>query len=253
MENGWKDIWSRKSTEHNLEALGEYELFCELKRADGFDVGVEDADGYYQYFYKQLGEMAATIGRLMAPSRPVSAFEVGCGSGVNLQFLQKHFEMEIGGIDYSTSLVSVANSVLKSNVVECKEAIELAPLPKYDVVFSNSTFQYFPDEAYAAKVLELMLQKSGRMVVLLEVHDMEHKDAWLAHRRSKIPDYDARYAGLGRLFLSKQWVAEIASAYGRQVYFTCSESPYYISSKYIYDAYIYIYNEREAKNICNVF
>ncbi|MDE5966677.1 MAG: class I SAM-dependent methyltransferase [Lachnospiraceae bacterium] len=239
MENCWKDIWSKKSTEHNLEMLGEYEMFCELKRADGFDVGVEDADGYYQYFYKQLDEMVATIGRLMDPVRPASAFEVGCGSGVNLWFLQKHFGMEIGGIDYSASLADVANSVLKGNVVACKEAIELTSLPQYDVVFSNSVFQYFPDEAYAAKVLELMLQKSRRMVVLLEVHDMEHKDDWLAHRRSKIPDYDAQYAGLGRLFLSKKWVEEIAGVHGRQVHFTYPDSPYYVGSKYIYDAYLY--------------
>lgn len=239
MANNWKEIWSKKSTAHNLEELDEYELFCELKRIDGFDVGVENAEGYYQYFYNQVANMIMTIHELINGDALHSAFEVGCGSGVNLWLLKKRLGLEPGGIDYSASLASIANKMLRGDVIQCKAAVEMDISPQYDLVFSNSVFQYFSDEAYAEIVLELMLQKSKKIVALLEIHDADYKEEWLADRRSKIPDYDVRYKDLGSLFLSKQWVEDIAARHDKKVHFTYAESPYYVSSKYIYDAYIY--------------
>lgn len=51
MNNNWKNIWDKKKTKNIDLTRGEFEIFCDLKRADGFDVNVHDENAYFKAFY----------------------------------------------------------------------------------------------------------------------------------------------------------------------------------------------------------
>lgn len=48
--NQWEKIWAKRSTKI-VESNDVFDMFCKLKRADGFDT--QDVDGYYEAFYKE--------------------------------------------------------------------------------------------------------------------------------------------------------------------------------------------------------
>lgn len=57
MNSKWKDIWSRKSLEGVDLGKDEFSVFCELKKADGFDVNVHNEELYFRAFYDEWMEM----------------------------------------------------------------------------------------------------------------------------------------------------------------------------------------------------
>lgn len=199
-------------------------------------MAVSDEDEYYQYFYKNWEEMYRTVSSVT--DQPIeSVFEVGCGSGVNLMMFRNRGVGRLGGIDYSESLVNTCRWVVDGEML-CGEAALLDTEPKYDIVMADSVFQYFSTVNYAQTVLDKMLEKAVKAVVLCEVHDLEKKEACLSYRRKIVENYDTRYEGLDKLFLSKQWVEDIARKHGKKVLFTEDVNDVYLNSD-IYNAYLY--------------
>lgn len=235
----WENIWKRKYLENLNKKKGEFELFCDLKRVDGFDVNVEDETQYYRNFYNEWFSMSNRI-REIVSSEINSVYEVGCGSGVNLFLFKNHFEdISCGGIDYSENLVNIAQEIVASDDLICGEAKKIDPDCKYDVVLADSVFQYFPDKEYAEEVLRKMIKKANRVVYLGELHDEERENDWLENRRKQMNNYDEVYAGLDRLFYSKEWLSNVASECKKSIEFTVSENTEYWNSKYIFNCYIY--------------
>lgn len=112
MENKWKEIWDKKGIDFEVKDLMEIEdeftVYSALKKLDGFDVDVKDAEAYYRCFYCS----AVSTWESMIDSVGISsAYEVGCGSGANL-YLIKNRGIKIGGIDYSENLTNVAEKLL---------------------------------------------------------------------------------------------------------------------------------------------
>lgn len=106
MGNRWQEIWN-KDKEFSLsekEGEEEFAVYRELKRLDGFDVSIEDAEAYYRSFYDETVDVWERLRRLTDVG---SAYEVGCGSGANLYLLQNR-GIRVGGIDYSDSLSDIA-------------------------------------------------------------------------------------------------------------------------------------------------
>ena len=79
-------------------------------------------------------------------------FEIGCGAGAFIYpfFLKGH---KVGGIDYSKSMVNLAKITMPGMVFESKDAVQFEMSCKYDIVLSNSVFQYFDSFEYAKKVI----------------------------------------------------------------------------------------------------
>ena len=69
--NNWDKIWKKRTAEIENRATV-FEMFKELKRADGFDT--QDVQGYYEAFFRQWECMAQPISyRLpIVPAHPVS-------------------------------------------------------------------------------------------------------------------------------------------------------------------------------------
>lgn len=211
------------------------ETFLELKRCDGFDVlegGVP-----YESFLQQYHDMLDHL-RISAPA---SAFEVGCGAGANLYLLWKD-GFTIGGMDYSEALISILQRVFPSGVMkECitDEASNLPTEQKYDVVFSNGVISYFPDLAYAEVVLEKMLAKTKRSIGLLDVHDPEKQQAFIAYRKAHVENYEERYKGLPKLVYPRSFFEAFARKHDLELEFTELPMPGYWNNDFVYQCYLH--------------
>jgi len=238
MENRWREVWN-KNKEFKLfgkEGENEFAVYRELKRLDGFDVSVENEEAYYRRFYD---ETVAVWDRVRKMTDVSSAYEVGCGSGANLYLLQNR-GMKVGGIDYSTSLTDIARQVIKeSGTITTDEAVRMDTGEKYDVVFSDSVFAYFPNEAYGVRVLEKMYEKASRVVMVREVFDKSMQQECEAYRKKRYADYEERYRGLDKVFYDKEMFSRFAKERHCRIEFDEVDNEYYWNSKYLFNVCIY--------------
>lgn len=241
MGERWKEIWNKdKEFTFSKICVGgvkdEFTVYRELKKLDGFDVSVEDAEAYYRRFYDAT---VAVWNHVREATGVCSAYEVGCGSGANLYLLQNR-GMKVGGIDYSSFLADIARQVVEDRgSIRTDEAIMLDVEEKYDIVFSDSVFAYFPDEAYGLKVLEKMYEKASKVVMLQEVFDKSMQQECEAYRRKRFADYEERYRGLEKIFYDKEMFSRFAEARHCRIEFSGVDNEYYWNSKYLFNCCIY--------------
>lgn len=237
--NKWKSIWDKKRLDKLDLNRNEFDIFCDLKKADGFDVSVHDEQNYFQAFYHEWLEMYQLVNEF-TKNELHSVYEVGCGSGVNLYLFQNRIkECALGGLDYSQGLIDIAKNVVCDADLVCGSAQNLDTAIKYDLVMADSVFQYFSSEEYAQDVLNKMILKSNKLVYISELHDITLREEWLAYRRKSMDDYDQIYEGLDKMFYSKEWITDIATQHNKQVRFTKGNNPEYWNSKYIFNCFIF--------------
>lgn len=229
--NNWKNIWSNKGNFElveniDTETMANDEVFYKLKVLMG--VTVVDGNGvsckdFVSQFRRNCSEMSFSTDEVYIPD---SFFDVGCGTGAYLYLLENGFNgksVKIGGCDYSKSYIDIAGKVLKNpKELYVGEAAEIDVDIKYDIVYSRNIFQYFADEDYARIVVERMLEKSKRAIAILDVHDLRMREKFLEYRRSKIEDYDKKYANTPHLFLPKSFFIKIAEDYNCDLKFVHS-------------------------------
>ena len=237
--NDWKKIWNNKSVVSNGESVDEFQRFCELKKANGFDVAVDDSEKYYTSFYEGWIRFYERVMEL-SKGDINSVFEVGCGSGVNLYMFKNRLPegCDFGGVDYSASMVESAKISTGCMDFECCGADAIDVETKYDIVMSESVFQYFESLEYAEIVLRKMICKAKKLVYLGEIHDKKFEQELLDYRRRTIENYDEKYAGLNKLFFEKEWIEKIASEYGKKVKYSYIDNPEYINGKYEFNCFI---------------
>lgn len=214
-------------------------MLLELKRINGFDITKEGA--LYEAFLEKYE--AAKEG--LALPEGGSVFEVGCGAGANLWLFQQD-GFRVGGIDFSEGLLAISRDVLREDAlceIVCGEACDLPQEEKYDAAFSDGVFHYFPDEAYAEKVLEGMAEKVRGNIVILDVHDAAKKEEFFAFRRKLDPDYDERYRGLDKLFYDKAFFEAFAKKHGFAVSFASLTLEGYWNAPFVYAVFF----SRQAK------
>ncbi len=184
--------------------------------------------------YKAMGVYHDSIFSAMVS--PESVYEVGCGAGVNLCFMQLD-GVRVGGTDYSPRMVEVARRVLGPGVREltCGEAKDMPAGVRYDAVLSNSVFAYFPSLDYAEAVLGRMALKADTAVIV-DVHDAEMKEEYLDMRRAMIPGYDEKYKGLDKLFIPRSFFESWAERNGFAVKFDRPSVEGYWNAPYVYTA-----------------
>lgn len=236
MANNWKDIWEKRQlNEAAFDPDDINALFVELKRADGFDVGGGELSE--KELLRQYEDIKQRLSK-NAPSPVSSVYEFGCGSGANLLLFERD-GFTCGGIDYSKSLSDIAARVLKSNDITCGEAINAETEPKYDCILSNSVISYFPDIDYTLGVLEKMCAKTNYSIGLIDVHDIEKRDDFLAYRRKMIENYDEKYENLDKLFYSRQLFTDFAEKHGLKVEFSDSVVENYWNNEFVFNCFMY--------------
>ena len=233
MNNKWKAIWNGRKPAADALAGSWQEVFLELKRLNGYDVM---GDGIS---LKAFLEEDAQTRELLGLSANSSVFEVGCGTGANI-YLMARDGMTVGGTDYAESLIETARKVLTTPTeLYSGEADTIATEQKYDAVFSNGVFPYFPDEAYVERVLARMLEKSRGPIGIMGLHDIEKKEDYLAFRRANIPNYDELYKGLDRLFYSRSLFKNFAAAHNLDVKFPEIALDGYWNTPFIFNCFMY--------------
>jgi 2-polyprenyl-3-methyl-5-hydroxy-6-metoxy-1,4-benzoquinol methylase len=194
MEN-WKQIWNRRS-------ITDPNDLQDLINANGYESTGLTEKNLTQYVQYIKSKMEMTEGE--------TVYEVGCGSGAIL-FILKGMGLEVGGLDYSESLIEISNSLNISTDFDVNEAIRLNTEVKYDHVISNSIFHYFPNLHYAEEVIKLMMKKSKGSIAILDVNDEDKKDLSLNIRKEKEPNYDEKYKGFEHLFINKTFWEDLAN------------------------------------------
>jgi trans-aconitate methyltransferase len=194
----WDEVWGRRRLDASRPTL-----LAQLMAADGYDTGFGDLDE------ASWRAFVADVGARLEVAPETSIYEVGCGAGAFLLDLHDA-GCTVGGLDASAALVDIARQALPRAELQHAPAAAVDPEPRYDVVVSCGAFLYFPSLAYARDVLARMVTKARRAVAVLDVPDLDRRDAALAMRRGRMDaaSYEAKYRGLDHLFFERGWFTE---------------------------------------------
>lgn len=148
-------------------------------------------------------------------------------------------DLDIYGIDYSNSLISVAKNAIKNGTFYCDEAINIDSVfsdKKFDFIFSNSAFHYFPDTNYVFSVIKKAydLLKMGGSIALLDLNDIKTKDIYNKIRKGNMSEdeYNKKYAGLNHLFFDRIEIFRLIESLGfRQIIIEDQHIDGYINNK----------------------
>ena len=198
----WKSIWERKGNE-----VSEKIELAELIAIDGFDTGAGNFSvNSWLTFVKEIQVRLNIKGKIL---------EVGCGAGAFLYPLY-NADINIFGIDYSSSLVDICLRIMPSGIFKVAEA-NILPFEDlfFDAIVSNSVFQYFESLTYAENVINEMARtlKSTGNIALLDINDASKKQEYELIRRAKLgdDDYYRLYGSLTHQFYRKEWFENIAN------------------------------------------
>lgn len=237
--SNWKEIWEKRRADSLIlkDSHDRGEILTELKRAAGFDIteGGLDAEALMSQY--EMTKRNLSWGMNFATELS-SVYEVGCGSGANL-FLFESDGLKCGGIDFSQSLINIAESVLGTDDLTCDEAVNMSGEGQYDAVLSNSVFSYFPDEQYAERVLEIMLKKSRFSIGILDVHDREKKEDFVNYRKRTIENYEELYKDLPKLFYSRAFFESFAEKHNLDIRFPKYDMPGYWNNEFVFHCFMY--------------
>lgn len=233
--NHWKETWNKRDKEIKITD-NIFDMFCKLKKADGYDTLIED--GYYEGMLEEWKRTNEEISRNGVSFN--SVYEVGCGSGVNLYLSKNLLKVDkLGGIDYSKPLIEIARHVLADADLQYGEAVEMEIYPNYDFVLSEGVFVYFPDMQYGMHVLEKMFEKADKVVVVKDIYDLEKKDACMATRRASIENYDERYKGLEKTFYARELFIKFADEKKCKYKMIEPKNEHYWNNDFTFDFYLY--------------
>lgn len=237
-KNEWKRIWDKKEfTSDGHKDLED--LFMQMKIADGYDA-LGELKITYADFKAQFDDMFRHLtdngnGKTIQPG---SAFEVGCGCGPNLLLMQDR-GLTVGGMDYSEGLIQSARKYIRTDDLTVGEAKDLLTEPRYDLVFSKGCFCYFESEDYVEQVMKLMLEKANFSIGILDLFDEEKEEEFLAYRRKHIENYDEKYKGLGKLFISRDFFARFAKRENLDITFTQTNLAGYWNNEFIFNVFMH--------------
>ena len=196
--NAWRDIWNSRHPKSVND-------LADLIQLNGFDSNgtsftVDSWIKYVESFQK------------MIPIQPSdSVFEFGCGCGAFLKPLYDKGH-EVGGVDYSEVLISVAKINMVNAEFWLQNANECFGAKKYDIVMSHSVFQYFDSLDFARIVCRNMLEKSSRKVAILDVPNIQlQRESERARSFGQIGNAEKK--GLNKvrhLFYEKRWFEQIS-------------------------------------------
>lgn len=162
----WKKIW---------EERGKLDT-DDLKALDGFENTAADPK-----------EIADKIIAMLEIEKSDRVLEVGCGAGMIAQYL----DCDYTGIDYSRPLVEKHIKLLNHRVL----VAEADRIPfedrSFDKVFVFSVFHYFPDKAYAYKVLKEVKRVAKGGIFIGDLPMYSHRKEHLLFNKN---DFEGKFS-----------------------------------------------------------
>ncbi len=157
----WRSVWARKGDRQ--VAAYTHEALIEL---DGFDRGAGRIAP--ATFVQAAAEAIDALGLAAG----MSVLEVGCGAGAFLWGFRGR-GLRLFGVDYSPALIAHARAAIPEGTFAVAEATSL-PF-RADAIVSFSVFQYFPDLAYARRVLAAFAD-AAPVALVLDVPDLATRE-----------------------------------------------------------------------------
>ena len=203
MHDKWKEIWTQKSIKKDANIS-----LKKLISLNGFDTGV---GSYDEENWQQMVSDFCIRAPVFANSK---ILEVGCGCGAFLYQINQVVNVDCYGVDYSKSLIQIAKIAIPGGKFRVGEANKLLfSSTKFDIIFSHSVFQYFPNHSYADEVLALLCTqiRPGGKLLLMDLNDVNMEDTYHSDRMReyKSPaDYAKTYKNLNHLFFDKRSLSQ---------------------------------------------
>jgi trans-aconitate methyltransferase len=198
MKNEWKQVWNNRKLTQESSALRT------LIKMNGFDGGAGAiSENSWRKYVNNIYKIA-TI------QHGDTIFEIGCGCGAFLYCFHELGHV-VSGIDYSQSLIEASQKFIPNMTFKVLEASEIDTNDKYDIILSNSVFQYFPNLEYSKRVLLKMIKKSKRIVLILDVPDFLRRVESENLRKVFISkkEYEEKYMYLNHAYYPKDWFIEV--------------------------------------------
>ena len=148
----WKSVYS-KVVKKRLEILGrEPTTLSDLIFLQDLKVIPEEHQKSFQYLFDL---------------QPKRVLEIGCGCGSLLYLFYKN-NCEVFGIDYVPKAINIAQKIMPKGQFKCCDANNISFEGKFDLILSNSVFQYFDSLEYAKDVIKTSLSKldiNGNLII----------------------------------------------------------------------------------------
>lgn len=142
--------------------------------------------------------------------------------------------MKFGGVDYSEVLISVAKINMVNAELRLQNVDESCGAKPYDIVLSDSVFQYFESLEFARIVCRNMPKRSSRKVAILDVPNMQlQKESERACSVVEISDGERKSQNnVGHLYYDKRWFEQISKEAKVDIDVIDQAVDGYINSKY---------------------
>lgn len=213
----WQKIWQKKG--ENQQAQNENGRFSlkELLSINGYDTSGNalNEQGFVAH--------AHYVGKLCnLQNGSSSLLEIGCGAGVYLKLYDEfNKNLNISALDYSQSLIDVAQKVIPRGTFCCAEAAKVGQTfagKSFDCIICCGVVIYFPNKEYAFDVMQQAyhLLKKGGNLAFLDLNDSATKDIYHQQRRGNlsVEEYQNKYKNLDHLFLDRQEVFDFFNQLG---------------------------------------
>jgi ubiquinone/menaquinone biosynthesis C-methylase UbiE len=200
----WREIWEKKGEKKPSNLT-----LKELMALDGFDMKTGEMT------QETWMEIVDYIRDKLSLSKGQRLLEIGCGSGA-LSLPLSHYVSGIVGLDYSKSLVKIANTIAAPDDMVLVSEAKSLPLVNgfFNCVISHGVFFYFPDFSYAEKVLDeaLRVTKKEAKILIMDIPEIAKKTQSEDFRAKMIgaEDYKRLYSNLPHLYFEKRWFINYA-------------------------------------------
>jgi len=209
MNKTWKQIWN-SSNDQSFDHKNIYYSLIGLNRWEGWNHINNNNINYVDH--ERFESVIEFLDTQCKVNQYDSLFEVGCGCGASLfPFFSKG--NKVGGIDYSEILIKYAQEILTPNYDFTVGEADSISDEKYDIVFSNGVFLYFPNIEYSENVLTKMIKKSNKYVAILEIPDLTKREGAEIKRKNTIQDYEVKYKDLHHLYFDKKWFIDMGEKF----------------------------------------
>jgi trans-aconitate 2-methyltransferase len=120
----------------------------------------------YLKFNEERTQPAIDLATRINVQSPKKIIDVGCGPGNSTYVLSKRWpESKIVGIDNSASMIESAKKNYPDIEWRITDATKIKRNEKYDIIFSNATIQWIPNQEKLIFDLVNMLEENGALAI----------------------------------------------------------------------------------------
>ena len=152
------------------------------------------------------------IGSQILPFKSIA--EYGCGNGSLLYYFKNLYNAKVFGCDISTDLINSCKEVMPDSIF-CSDTNFTISDDSVDYCLSNSVFQYFDSEDYAATVIKEMQRISIKGIFITDIksadRELDFKKLQATRQNLTIEQLEEKYSTTPLRFYTKDFFAQFGN------------------------------------------